>query len=87
MRNHHHNPVFVGSTVEAAERIDHDRRALTGLAASSLASALFGLNPTAAQGADGIGIIGAAQAQPALPSTASVSPWWPSTADSGQIDT
>jgi len=78
MRNHHHNSDFVASAVESAERIDRDRRALTGLAASSFASVLFGLHPTAAQAADGIGIIGASQAQPAAPGTASVSPWWPS---------
>jgi kynurenine formamidase len=74
MRNHDHNSDFVGSAAEAAERIDHDRRALTGLAAGTLASVLFGLQ----QAADGIGVIEAAQAQLAAPSTASVSPWWPS---------
>jgi hypothetical protein len=63
MRNHDSN--FVVSAAEAAEGIDDDRRALMGLAAGSLAGALFGLPPTAAQAAGGIGIVGAAQAQPA----------------------
>ena len=77
MRNHNYDSNFVVSAVEAAEGIDDDRRALMGLAAGSLAGALFGLLPTAAQAAGGIGIVGAAQAQPA-PSAAVIEPWWPS---------
>src|SRR5215470_7660962 len=74
MRNHSHDSNFVDSAAEAAEGIDDDRRALM---AGSLAGALFGLLPTAAQAAGGIGVVGAAQAQPA-PSTAAIAPWWPS---------
>jgi hypothetical protein len=57
---------FVDSAAEGAEGIDDNRRALMGLAASSLAGALFGLPP-----------IGAARAQPA-PNAAAIAPWWPS---------
>jgi len=77
MRNHNDDSNFVDTAAEAAEGIDDDRRALMGLAAGSLACALFGLPPTAAQAAGGIGVVGAAQAQPA-PSAAAIAPWWPS---------
>jgi hypothetical protein len=78
MRNNNHDPNFVDPAAEAAEGIDDDRRVLMGLAAGSLAGVLFGLPPTAAQAAGGIGIVGAAQAQPAAPSAAAIAPWWPS---------
>ena len=78
MRDHNHDSNFVDSAAEAAEGIDGDRRVLMGLAAGSLAGALFGLPPTAAQAAGGIAIVGATQAQPAAPSGAAIAPWWPS---------
>jgi len=78
MLNRAPNSDFTDSAAEAGEGIDRDRRAVTGLAAGILASAILSLPRTTAPGADGIGIIGAAQAQPATPGAAPVAPWWPS---------
>jgi len=77
MRNHNDDSNFVDTAAEVAEGIDDDRRALMGLAVGSLAGALLGLPPIAAQVAGGIGVVGAAQAQPA-PNAAAIAPWWPS---------
>jgi hypothetical protein len=85
MRNHNHDSNFVVSAAEAAEGIDDDRRALMGLAVGSLAGAIFGLPPTAAQAAGGIGIVGAASSPARLAksernSMASAISAWPSRA-------
>jgi kynurenine formamidase len=58
--------------------IDAGRRALmTGVAGGAL-GALFGLAPTPAEAASGIGFVGTAQAQPAAATTPVGAAWWPS---------
>jgi kynurenine formamidase len=55
--------------------VDTDRRAMMGLAAGGLASALLGLTATTARATGGIGFVGSAQAQASGPTP---TPWWPS---------